>query len=263
MNARSEDVHFWMAIPRKEISARKDGKPAPIVMVGHGYTLNRVDTMVAFAGALARTGNAVIAIDCPSHGPNIDPAAADMYGVLAGAFGVGPLVKPLLATRAKDQNGDGAIDSGADFWTSYLFHTRDVVRQCTLDHMQLIRILRSFDGKRRDADRNGDGEPELAGDFDGDGVIDVGGDASIAITGTSLGGIIASTVAGVEPGLDVSAPIAGGCFDRHRCALFSGGRHGSGYPETFVVCVYRKNHRWKDEPRRCLTQPQSNAVYSL
>ena len=56
----------------------------------------------------------------------------------------------------------------------------------------------------------GDGEPELAGDFDGDGVIDVGGDASIAITGTSLGGIIASTVAGVEPGLDVSAPIAGG-----------------------------------------------------
>ncbi|MEE2788358.1 MAG: hypothetical protein VX589_13530 [Myxococcota bacterium] len=210
VQARSEDVYFWLAVPRKEVSVRKAGKPAPIVMVGHGYTLNRVDTMVAFAGALARTGNAVIAIDCPSHGPVITEEDAEKYSVLGQAFGVASLVKPLLATRAKDQNGDGKIDSGADFWTSYLFHTRDVVRQCTLDHMQLIRILRSFDGKRRDADRTGDGEPELAGDFDGDGVVDVGGDAPIAITGTSLGGIIASTVAGVEPNLDVSAPIAGG-----------------------------------------------------
>ena len=67
--ARSEDVLFWLALPRKEISPRKDGKPAPVVIVSHGYTLNRVDTMIPFAGELARRGNAVIAIDCVSHGP--------------------------------------------------------------------------------------------------------------------------------------------------------------------------------------------------
>lgn len=211
VNARSEDVYFWLTVPRKEISARGEGKPAPVVMVGHGYTLNRMDTMLAFAGSLAQTGNAAIAIDCPSHGPVIDyQEILSMYGVLIERTGLKPLVEPLLVSRGTDQNRDGKIDSGADFWTSYLFHTRDVVRQCTLDHMQLIRILRSFDGIRLDQDRDGDGQAELAGDFDGDGAIDIGGDGWIGITGTSLGGIISSTVAGVEPGLDASAPIAGG-----------------------------------------------------
>ena len=211
VNARSEDVYFWMTVPRKEVSVRKDGQPAPVVMVGHGYTLNRMDTMLAFAGSLAQTGNAAIAIDCPSHGPTIDfDEILSMYGTIIDGTGLKPLVEPLLVSRGTDQNKDGTIDSGADFWTSYLFHTRDVVRQCTLDHMQLIRIFRSFDGKKLDFDHDGDGEKELAGDFDGDRIVDVGGDGIIAITGTSLGGIISSTVAGVEPGLDISAPIAGG-----------------------------------------------------
>ena len=200
-----------MTVPRKEVSVRKDGQPAPVVMVGHGYTLNRMDTMLAFAGSLAQTGNAAIAIDCPSHGPTIDyEEILSMYGTIIDGIGLKPLVEPLLISRGSDQNKDGTIDSGADFWTSYLFHTRDVVRQCTLDHMQLIRILRSFDGTTLDFDHDGDGQQEIAGDFDGDGVVDVGGDGIIAITGTSLGGIISSTVAGVEPNLDVSAPIAGG-----------------------------------------------------
>ena len=62
-----------------------------------------------------------------------------------------------------------------------------VVRQTAVDYMQLIRILRSFDGKKTwDLDVNLDGEPDLAGDFDGDGFVDlfVGGyedlDAGIA-----------------------------------------------------------------------------------
>jgi len=211
VNARNEDVYFWLTVPRKEVSVRGEGKPAPVVMVGHGYTLNRMDTMLAFAGSLAQTGNAAIAIDCPSHGPVIDyQEILSMYGPLIESTGLRPLVEPLLISRGADQNRDGKIDSGADFWTSYLFHTRDVVRQCTLDHMQLIRILRSFDGVKLDQDRDGDGREELAGDFDGDGAVDIGGDGVIGITGTSLGGIISSTVAGVEPGLDVSAPIAGG-----------------------------------------------------
>jgi len=210
--ARSEDVLFWLAIPRKEISPRKDGKPAPVVIVSHGYTLNRVDTMIPFAGELARRGNAVIAIDCVSHGPKpLEQGILDVASGLLESFGLLPLIDILLETRAFDQNGDGVVDSGADFWTSYLFHTRDVVRQCNLDHMQLVRILRSFDGKRMGQDLNGDGTPEIAGDFDGDGIVDLGGpDGSIGMIGTSLGGIMSAMLAGTEPGLNASVPVAGG-----------------------------------------------------
>ncbi len=211
-SARREKVHFWMAVPRKEVSPRKDGKPAGVVIVSHGYTLNRVDTMVPFAGELARRGNAVIAIDCVSHGPiPLEPDVETLASSLLEGFGIAPLIDVLLDTRAADLNRDGSIDSGADFWTSYLFHTRDVVRQCNLDHMQLVRILRSFDGLSKNIDLDGDGEAELAGDFDGDGVVDVGGpDASIGMIGTSLGGIMSAMLAGTEPGLTASVPVAGG-----------------------------------------------------
>ena len=210
--ARREKVYFWLAVPRKEVSPRKEGKPAPVVIVSHGYTLNRVDTMIPFAGELARRGNAVIAIDCVSHGPKpLDEMTQMLATALLQQYGLAPLIDILLETRAEDLNRDGIIDSGADFWTSYLFHTRDVVRQCNLDHMQLIRILRNFDGVNTAVDLNGDEQPELAGDFDGDGVVDIGGpDGKIGMIGTSLGGIMSATLAGTEPGLDAAVPVAGG-----------------------------------------------------
>jgi len=94
----------------------------------------------------------------------------------------------VIAGRALDQNGDGLLDSGADYWTSYLFHTRDMVRQTVVDVMQVIRVLGSFDGVRTwKYDANHDGKPDLAGDFDGDGVVDVGGSAPIHLVGGSLG----------------------------------------------------------------------------
>jgi hypothetical protein len=209
-NARAERVYFWLTVPRKEISVRGEGKPAPVVIAGHGYTSNRFE-MLFYSGYFARQGLATIAIDCVSHGLEVHPLQqAAVLGMVQNA-GVGPFVQSVFKDRAYDQDGDLVVDSGADFWTSYLFHTRDVVRQSAVDYMQLVRILRGFDGAQEWAhDLDGDGQPELAGDFDGDGEIDVGGDATIGITGGSLGGIMSMAIGALEPEVSVSVPIAGG-----------------------------------------------------
>jgi hypothetical protein len=64
----------------------------------------------------------------------------------------------------------------------------------------------SFDG-----DVNADGSPDLAGDFDGNGVVDLGGPGTeIMFSGGSLGGIMTALFAGVEPAVTAAMPIVGG-----------------------------------------------------
>jgi len=208
--ARSERVYFHLSIPRKETSARGQGKPVPVVFMGHGYGGNRF-SVLDLSALLAKYGVATIAIDAVSHGIDIGPDDKELVNLVLGGFGLEPASNALLTDRALDQNHDGVVDSGADFWTAYLFHTRDVVRQTALDNMQVIRVLRSFDGQRRwNFDFNGDGENELAGDFDGDGFIDVGGEAELSMTGGSLGGMMTMVIGALEPELQAIAPIIGG-----------------------------------------------------
>ncbi len=207
---RDETVYFWLTVPRKEVSARGQGKPAPIVILGHGYTSSRIE-LLPFAGFFAKHGLATLSIDCVSHGVGISEVTKIAAEEIFADAGLRPFVKAALKDRASDQNGDLVNDSGADFWTAYLFHTRDVVRQSALDYMQLIRVIRSFDGSRRwSFDVDGDGQTELAGDFDADGQVDIGLGSPIGITGGSLGGIMALVLGGVEPEILASVPIAGG-----------------------------------------------------
>ena len=229
--ARSERIYFYLTVPRKEISARGRGEPAPVVILGHGYTSNRFE--VATLGPFfAKHGIATIGIDNVSHGISVKPDELQLARTILGGFGLGSLVDAVFTDRAHDQNGDGLTDTGADFWTAYLFHTRDVVRQTALDYMQLVRVMRAFDGETRwNLDLNGDGVNELAGDFDGDGVVDIGGTAPINMTGGSLGGMMTTLMAGVEPELSASAPIVPGG------GLGDGGIRSqqSGVPEAFIL----------------------------
>lgn len=220
-SGEAELVPFWLTVPKKEVSPRKDGKPASIAIIGHGYMSSRVDAAL-FGGFMAEHGLATISIDNVSHGLPLGPKDlkqfGDDYGDIAGGLGARGLVTALGDTRAWDQDLDGNPDSGADFWTAYMFHTRDVLRQTAVDYMQLARVLRSFDGKATwDNDCNGDGKGgDLAGDFDGDGVVDIGGpQVKIGMTGSSLGGITAGIMNGLEPHISAAVPMcaSGGLGD--------------------------------------------------
>jgi hypothetical protein len=208
--ARSETVYVTIAVPRKEVSARGQGGPAPAVLLGHGYTGPRF-TAMQFAGYFARHGLATLCIDAPSHGIGLAPDQEALARLLLGQMGFSALADSTLVDRAFDQNGDGVKDSGADFWTAYLFHTRDIVRQYMLDWSQLIRTMRSWDGEKKwSFDLGNDSVPDVAGDFDGDGAVDIGGDAPITMAGASLGGIISMIMGGAEPEISTVVPISGG-----------------------------------------------------
>jgi hypothetical protein len=207
-------VPFFLIVPK---TTDKFKPPFPVTYYGHGYTGNFAEGL-GFAAELARHGVATIAMDAPGHGLAID----DGLRSLARNFFGGACLQPLGAgvfgkeigdiglDRTRDLNGDGIKDeSGKDYWTAYLFHTRDVVRQAALEEVMVTRALRMFDGKT--TYDNGSGTPTLAGDFDGDGVVDIGGpNGKYYAWGGSLGGILSSLAGAVDPYITATAPMAGG-----------------------------------------------------
>jgi hypothetical protein len=181
------------------------------VIYCHSYSSLRAEGL-GFAGIMARLGMATAAIDAWGHGMPTDPALEELIVSAGNAYGFKPFAEKLMEGRARDLTGDGAKNSGGDFWTGYGFHTRDAVRQGVADHLQFVRVLRSFDGQRTwRLDQNDDGQPDLAGDFDGDGRVDAGGPGvDYFVWGQSGGGIHSSIIGPLEPHIIAAAPTAGG-----------------------------------------------------
>ena len=229
-------VPFWLIIPKETAQFKK---PFNVNIYGHGYTGFFAEQLL-YAGNMAEHGLATIGINAMGHGVVFDTGTASLAKTLFGSGCVGPFYDALTTVRARDLNRDGIGDSGGDFWSSYLFHTRDGVRQSVLDHIQLVRILRSFGSGGRmmcrteqklingmpdmpdpttgwdkpatqECDFNGDGKPELAGDFDGDGVVEVGGvSATYGTWGESLGGILSAIHGAVDAHVTAAVPGSGG-----------------------------------------------------
>jgi hypothetical protein len=220
------NVTFWCALPEERVTDCAPGnpegvpfcKPFPTILYGHGYGGSRIEPIVSHVGRTTAMGSALCALDSYGHGleviaeavrgGDVPPVAdASLFRLAAGVFrqyGVPDLPQLMLRGRDRDLNNDGLRDSGADMWTADLFHTRDMVRQTAFEHMRFVQMLRSMDGRLRDADG-------VFGDVDGDGRVDLGGPKGvIGAWGISLGGIIAGVLAGAEPGLDAVSPNAGG-----------------------------------------------------
>lgn len=201
------EVQFWCAIPKDEFK-EDPTKPAPVVLYAHGYTSNKLEQLGL--ALHAKFGIAGCSIDAVLHGVDVPPDTQNLAKLLLAANGLSVLFEALIEGRAVDIDADGLPDVGGEFFTAYMFRTRDNLRQTLLDWMTLVRLIRSF-GNGEMGDLNGDGQPEIIGDFDADGDIDIGGkDGVFFASGTSLGGLVSSMLSAIEPTVVAAAPISGG-----------------------------------------------------
>ncbi len=201
----AQEVPFWCTVPR----ARPDrAPPFPVVLFAHGYAKSRLQSLTV-SGTLARWGFATCTLDAVGHGLTLPPAARDTLRAELEALRLGPMLRVLEGTRARDLNNDGRRDPGGDTFTTDALHTRDVIRQTAVDWVQFLRVLRGFDGARQWSQPGVEGA--TAGDFDGDGVVDLGGPGvRYGMTGVGYGGMLATLLGAIEPDLDAIAPISGG-----------------------------------------------------
>ena len=220
-----------LVIVPKETDAHR--QPFRTTLYSHGYGSLNLEA-VAFAGLVANHGVATVSISSQGHGIPLGDSLLPLLEAVLGANCLAPLGRAAPVDRARDLNGDLTDDSGGLFFSAYMFHTRDALRQTVVDWLQMVRIIRSWNGhpdwpEGRDwlpaqvpagedaepfaftGDVDGDGVLERAGDFDGDGVVDIGGwDMPFGQWGSSLGGIVSMINAGVEPAIDTAAPVSGG-----------------------------------------------------
>ncbi|MBM4387620.1 MAG: hypothetical protein FJ088_07765, partial [Deltaproteobacteria bacterium] len=208
--AKPQKIRALCTVPKPTDLAKQ---PFELVIYAHGY-VGFIFEGLGFAGRMAHFGLATCIIEAMGHGIALPPEYMDILDLIMPMFkekNISSIFNLISPGRARDLNNDGAEDTGGDFWTADLFHTRDVVRQTLVDHLQLIRIMRHFDGKRSwDMDLDKDGKNELFGDFDADGVVDFGGPGKRYYAwGQSLGGFISALLGAIEPALNAVAPISG------------------------------------------------------
>ncbi len=210
-----DTVNVWIVVPKPLAEGYE--QPYPVALYGHGYTGPALEVL-GFAGNLAKFGIASIGVQSVGHGMGMDALTEDLATALFDVGCAYPLGQNVFGRdddpsfepdRSRDLNNDGMKDSGREFWTGYTFHTRDVVRQTVLDWMQLVRILRSYDGREGPQDLDDDGANDIAGDFDLDGTPDIGGDVDYYAWGQSLGGIESMIAGSAEPAFTAATPVAG------------------------------------------------------
>ncbi|MFI5300292.1 MAG: hypothetical protein ACHREM_19560 [Polyangiales bacterium] len=204
----SDDVPFFIVVPKTTADHKP---PFPVSYYGHGYTGNGTEGLL-YAADMARHGIAVIGMNAPGHGLVLDQGTQELATSLLGNGCLEPFGYALNINRTRpllpqDPTRD---TSGRDYWTAYLFHTRDMVRQAIVEQILMTKALRMFDGTTK-YDWDGDGVPDLAGDFDRDGTPDFGGpNVTYTAWGESLGGILSMVLGGVDPHISATAPTSGG-----------------------------------------------------
>ncbi len=243
--AAKEQVPFLLIVPKP---TQNHKPPFPVVIYAHATGTSRVESFL-LADRLAQAGIATFAIDAVGHGPVLADPVKFLKGtgflpVIRAALGTilfpdydtrfpesmsdDVALKLMLSNgfvqqlaykgRAVDDNGDCLIKGGEAYFAPNAFRLRDSMRQTTLDFMVAVRMLRALNQKDVPTPPKDPGKatkeqimPSLiAGDFDCDGVLDVGGDVPYFMTGVSLGGIHTSLTSPLEPAIVAAAPVVPG-----------------------------------------------------
>ena len=202
----SVPVPVWLFVPRSEPDLYE--QPFDVALYAPS-TEGSVVEALPLAGHLAAQGLATAAYDAPWQGP--DASARRLVAALLddGCYRRGE--DAAMATRAVDIDGDGQVDDdlGAPATTGRIPHARDVIRQSVVDAFSILRALRTWDG-RPAMDLDDDGRADPAGDFDLDGVPDLGGPAALyGAWGQSLGAQVVSLLGPLEPQVAAIAPVGG------------------------------------------------------
>ena len=192
--------------------ARSGLATAAIDSVGHGPIGADVRNLMKDAGISEEMGKvifmALAKVLFVDNGKSL--AGKPFDEMLDALLGVGIIQELTEVGRARDENGDGIIKNGEAFYVANPIRLRDNFRQSNLDFLQFVRVIRALDPAAVPAGMKGDdtftaGAEQLAphlfnGDFNADGVLDLGGpDVPFYMGGTSLGALMASAMASVEP----------------------------------------------------------------
>jgi len=235
---KSESIPFMVSVPKPTAANNYAQPPYPVVVLGHGLSASRLQT-VLMANRMAAQGLAVMCVDLVGHGPLlydfnkrlkelpepwrtlIRPTLVTLgliLGTPVNPFAPYPEVvdqvagNGLLAAitgegRAIDVDGDGYLDPAAAMFWSDFFRTRDAFRQNVVDLMQCVRVARNF-GRDWNGNRKIDREE---GDFNNDGIPDVGGPTlPITYSGMSLGSLLGGVLMGVDPMVRTAVLNVGG-----------------------------------------------------
>jgi hypothetical protein len=207
--AQSARIPFFIAVPKTDL-AHGHQAPFPTVLTFHSYKSARLEQVIGFGGTFAKYGLASISIDAYGHGLGLDPTLEALARAVFASHGLSEFADAAFTTRARDLDNDGILDPGGDFWTADSFHTRDTVRQSIVDWLQVSRLLRSFDGVgTMSVALPSPVDPTLTltenwltGDFNHDGIPDLGGPAVFPAKFTSTDGTVTYLKGEVNPGAD-------------------------------------------------------------
>ncbi len=188
--------------------------------VGHGPILTDPLKLLRAKGFMGLLANVLPALLFPLDGDKRFPDTMSDEAKVEKLLQNGFVQQLMVKGRAVDDNGDCLIEGGEAYYAPDAFRLRDAMRQTTLDYIVAVRMLHSLsqkavpavpptlDGHTATAEQL---KPHmLAGDFDLDGVLDVGGDVPYFMTGVSLGGIHTALTAPLEPFIVAAAPVVPG-----------------------------------------------------